>query len=308
MIVERILVTGATGMIGRALIPELRLLCNDVVAVGGGQRDALSPVQVWRLGSPLGHVLEDTDCVVHMAARVHVRGAGFSDKPGFIRDNAEASLKLAHEAYTRGVRRFVFVSSIGVLGATSAIPLKEEAQVAPHNAYTESKSLAERWLQEFSIATGMELVILRFPAVIGRGVKGNVRTLAKAISHKLPLPVSSLDNQRQFLSLRNLVSAISLCIMHEDAAGHVFHLANPERISTLELCQSLASILEVELRDWPLPVWLLRSAFYGLGRQSLADGFTGSLLVDSSKASRIIGWAPSEDLDQALQEVVTSQL
>lgn len=308
MSARRVLVTGATGMIGRGLVQELQSLGEDVVEIGGRRSGGRNGTYAWRLGRPLGDTLENVDCVIHLAARVHIRGLGFSDRDSFIRENAKASLMLAREAHVWGVKRFVFASTIGVLGATSEIPLTEEGQHMPHNAYTESKSLAEQWLQEFCDSSGMQLVILRFPAVIGVGVTGNVRSLAKAVKLKLPLPISRLEKQRQFLTLQNLVSAISLAAAHHDAAGHVFHLANPERVSTFKLCQSLAAIQGVELYDWAAPEWILRSGFAALGRRSLAEGLMGSLLIDSSKASRVIGWEPRQALYQALTDALVTKL
>lgn len=303
----RVLITGATGMIGNALVGKLRAVGTEVIAVARRANKYVHVDHYWSLGTPIGPSLIGVDSLVHLAARVHVRGKGFSDRQSFLEDNAYSTLLLAKEAYARGVRRFVFVSSIGVLGARSDIPLDETAKPCPHNAYTSSKCVAERLLTEFSRESGLELVILRFPAVVGAGAKGNVASLAEAVRRKVPLPIGNLVNRRQFVALENLVGAILLTLTQEKAAGELFHVANPECVSTLELCELIAAVLEVKLRVWPMPVGLLRAIFIGGGRRSLAEGLTADLLVDVTKVRQILGWAPEQSLEQALRESILSR-
>lgn len=292
-------------MIGSALVSHLKSRGVGVSSVGRSCKNGIDVDHCWRLGEEIGPPLNNVDTLIHLAARVHIRGRGFSDTYSFNQDNADHALLLAKEAHSRGVKRFVFVSSIGVLGAGSVRPLNEEDQRSPHNAYTLSKSLAEERLRAFSDDSGMELVILRFPAVVGAGVKGNVESLVRAIKMGVPLPFSRISNQRQFITLENLVCGISLVSHHGMAAGEIFHLANPERVSTLDLCNMIADELNIKLRSWPLPAPLLRAAFSGIGRKSLADGLTGDLLVDTSKASRALLWRPQQTLQEALRQVVS---
>ncbi|MFC4876716.1 NAD-dependent epimerase/dehydratase family protein [Microbulbifer halophilus] len=302
---DRVLVTGATGMIGSALVSHLKSTGVSVSAVGRAPKAGADVDHCWRLGEKMGSPLNDVDTLIHLAAKVHIRGKGFSDTSGFNRDNADYALMLAKEAHSRGVKRFVFASSIGVLGASSVSPLNENHERSPHNAYTLSKSLAEEKLKAFSDTAGLELVILRFPAVIGDGVKGNVDSLIHAVKMQVPLPFSWINNQRQLITLGNLVDGISLASHHSMAAGEIFHLANPERVSTLELCNIIADELGIKLRSWPIPVAFLRAAFWAIGRKSLADGLTEDMLVDISKVSSVLRWRPQQALQEALRQVVS---
>ncbi len=301
------LVTGATGMVGRALVSNLRASGVPVAAVGRTRKAGMEADHFWELGDQMGPALDGVQTLIHLAARVHIRGAGFSDKEGFDRENAELTLRLAKEAHAYGVRRFVFASSIGVLGSRSERPLGESDARRPHNAYTYSKSLAEEKLEAFSRSSGMQLVILRFPAVVGVGVKGNVDSLLRAVRLQVPLPFSLINNQRQFVTLRNLVDGIVLAAKHDIAAGEIFHLANPERISTLQLCKLIAEELGVKLRCWPLPPAFLNAAFLALGRKSLADGLTGNMLIDTSKISSVLGWEPEQPLQSAIREIISGR-
>ncbi|MFI2810112.1 NAD-dependent epimerase/dehydratase family protein [Microbulbifer zhoushanensis] len=305
---NRFLVTGATGMVGSALVSRLRTSGKSVIAVGGTAKTDAEADYYWGLGDRMGGALADVHTVIHLAARVHVRGRGFSDRVGFNRDNAESTLELAKEAHSQGVKRFVFASSIGVLGASSSSAVDESRALSPHNAYTLSKGLAEEKLEAFARSAGMQLIILRFPAVIGPGVKGNVESLIRAIKLRVPLPFSKINNQRQFITLKNLVDGIALASHHGEAAGETFHLANPERVSTLELCEIIAHELGVGLRSWPVPARLLRAGFLAVGRKSLADALTADMLVDTSKVSNMLGWRAEQSLQLGLREVVTRSI
>lgn len=306
MSADSILVTGARGMIGRAVVDRFRFDGFKVKSTSrnpeaGGRID-----HYWQLGTPMGDALDGVDAVVHLAGRVHVRGAGFSDEEGFVRENADFTLQLAKEAYGRGVKRFVFISSIGVLGSNLTEPRDEAAEYFPHNAYASSKFRAEQLLQGFAVSSGMELVILRPPAVIGPGIKGNVKSLVEAVKRGIPLPFSRLANQRQFVALGDLVSAISLAVSHEKAAGQLFHVANPERVSTSDLCNFIASELGVVSRLWSVPPNLLRAVFVSIGRRSLADGLTGDMLVNADKISTVLGWQPRQSIRTALGHMISS--
>ena len=292
-------------MIGQALLNQLRSKTRGPVCIDRPLA-CLGIDRNWRLGKPVGIALNGVDSLVHLAARVHVRGRGFSDYSGFIKDNADGALQLAQEAYRYGVKRFVFVSSIGVLGANASTPLDENAPYSAHNAYTASKLLAEEKLLDFAAASGLELVILRPPAVLGPGVKGNVASLVNAVKRGIPLPFLTVHNRRQFVALEDLVFAIQLALSHKDAPGEIFHVANPQPISTRELCYPIASCLGVKARLWSMPPSMLRSASALVGRRSLGDGLTADLLISSEKITRLLGWEPSESIQSALSTVVRS--
>lgn len=292
-------------MIGRALVGKLRSDGMNVITAGRAKSGSNVDYH-WQLGSCLGMALGAVDSVVHLAARVHVRGKGFSDEEGFLHDNAKSTLMLAEDACALGVKRFVFISSIGVLGSSSKTPLTESAPLCPHNAYTSSKSMAEQLLMRFAGSSGMELVILRPPAVIGAGAKGNVRSLVSAVKTGIPLPFALLRNQRQFVTLPDLLEAISLSLSHSDAPGEVFHVASPERFSTKNMCEMIADCLGVAPRQWPVPVSWLRAFFVGLGRRSLVEGLSEDLLIATDKITTVLGWQPRQLVSSALCEAVDS--
>lgn len=255
----------------------------------------------WQAGESLASALANVDTLVHLAAHVHVRGKGFSDLDEFKRVNTDATIRLAEEAARCGVRRFVFMSSIGVLGgASTSRPFREDQAPHPHNAYVHSKWLAERGLENIK---SMDVVILRPPAVVGAGARGNLRSIMNALSRGLPLPFASIRNARQFVTLNNLVDAIMLGVSSESAAGGTFHVANPEEISTPQLCRELADVIGVAPRLWHFPPTLLEQGLSLVGRRSIGMGLTRDLLIDTTRAREILGWQARESLHEGLREL-----
>lgn len=240
--------------------------------------------------------LSDISCILHLAGRAHV----FFDKTvspilAYRRVNVIQTLKLAHLAENAGVRRFIYISSIKVNGETSSHedPFIESSIPNPLDPYSLSKFEAEAELLSFASQSTMEVVILRPPLIYGPGVKGNFKTLITLLSHRVPLPFSTIDfNQRSLISLHNLVDIISLCILHPLAAGRLFLVSDQQDVSTAELLSNLGQALNVPARLFPFPTHAIKSVSILLRKPHLYNSLCGSLVVDSSLVSRILGWKP----------------
>lgn len=294
-----IAVTGATGMIGRRLCQHLGASGHHVIPLG--RTTSFARVKEWRLGDSAKGWLAGVDVVVHLAARVHVTGHGRRDASGFELENADATHQLAMEAAECGVRRFIFVSSIGVLGAGGAQALRETDPHSPPTAYAASKHRAEELL---SALNSLEVVVLRPPAVVGYGVRGNLAALVRWIRQGVPLPFASIENARQFVTLEDLVSALHSCISLPDLDGEVFHVANEETFSTPEFCRFIAEAAGQPARLFRFPPDLLRFVLKASGRAATADALLGNLLVDTHKARERLGWRPKQSLESAVRQMV----
>jgi nucleoside-diphosphate-sugar epimerase len=254
--------------------------------------------------------LSGIEVIVHAAAQVpNMDRATDQEQESMHRINMQGTLTLARQAAAAGVRRFVFLSSIKVNGEITAPgrAWTEDDSPAPVDAYGRSKWQAEQGLWEISALTGLEVVIVRLPLVYGPGVKGNVAALVKWVGKGVPLPLKSVRNQRSLLALDNLASFIGLCVDRQrsaQAAGQVFLLSDGEDVSTGELLRRVAAALVIRARLWPFPVALLRLAAAVTGMRSVADRLLGSLVVDSSKARRLLGWQPVVTMDQQLRKMV----
>ena len=202
-----------------------------------------------------------------------------------------------------GVRRFVFVSSIGVNGnQTKNGPYTELDEPDPHDLYAISKYEAEQGLQELSALTGMEVVILRPPLVYGPDAPGNFRRLLNLVEKELPLPLGAVDNRRSFIYLGNLVDAIALCLKHPSAANQTYLVSDGEDVSTPELIRLLAMQLGKRARLLSVPPGLLELAGKLVGKRAAVQRLLGSLAVDSGKIRRELGWRPPCSLDEGLRE------
>jgi nucleoside-diphosphate-sugar epimerase len=220
----------------------------------------------------------------------------------FRRVNVDASLALATQSLQLGVRRFIFISSIGVNGDQSSNePLTEEQAPNPVTPYGISKQEAEEGLRRLLTGTGTELVILRPPLVYAATAPGNFARLLHLVKAGVPLPLASVDNRRSFLALENLLDFIERCIDHPAASGQLFVVADGEDLATSELIRCLAEGMQRPPRLWPCPESILKFAAKLSGRASTYQQLCGNLQVNIDKARRLLDWSPPLEARQALR-------
>lgn len=251
-------------------------------------------------------VLEDVDTVVHSAGVVHKTKKDIKNGPSeYWRVNVAGTERLALSCARMGVRRFIFVSSIGANGEfTDDKPFTEDDILNPIGAYAVSKREAENVLLKVAGETGMEVVILRPPLVYGPGVKANFKNLMKLASSGLPLPFGGIDNRRSFIYLGNLVDAIELCIDHRMAAGETFLVSDGQDVSTPDLIKMIASAMSKRPFLFSMHMGILRTMCKIAGKTEELDKMTGSLMVDSGKIRRLLGWKPPFTLEEGVRETV----
>jgi nucleoside-diphosphate-sugar epimerase len=309
-----ILVTGATGFVGAALVARLAREGTQTRACVR-RDDAATPdgVHMVQVG---GGLTADTDwsraligvsVVVHAAARVHVMDDTAADPlTEFRRVNVEGTLNLARQAAAAGVRRFVFISSIKVNGESTLPeqPFTPDDKPAPLDAYGVSKMEAEQGLRELAAQTGMEVVIIRLPLVYGPGVKANFAALMRAVQRGWPLPLGAVHNQRSLVALDNLVDFIVTCLSHPQAANQTFLVSDGHDLSTTELVRGLACAAGVPARLLPVPVWALQAGAALLGKGDAVQRLCGNLQVDIAKARTLLGWVPPVSVDEGLRRAV----
>ncbi len=295
----RVLVTGANGFVGRALVAGLEA---DGVAVEAATRQ-----RVGDLGASTDWTAALSACsaVIHLAARVHVMRDEVSDPLlAFRAVNVDGTLNLARQAAQAGVRRFVFLSSIKVNGEGREAPYREGDAAGPQNPYAISKWEAEQGLRQIELETGMEVVVLRPPLVYGPGVKANFLRLLVAVDKGWPLPLGAVENRRSLLYLGNLVDAIQLCLVHPAAAGRTYLLSDDEDVSTPELIRRLAQVMERPVRLLAVPPAWFELGGRVLGRGAEVRRLLGSLCIDGSAIREDLGWVPPYTLDQGLAVTV----
>lgn len=289
---RRVLVTGGSGFVARALLTHAS---SGIAFVAASRRPVRIDGVQWRAGPDLGPtalwwpLLEGIDSVVHLAGRAHLP-PGADASPYFI-ENCDASLKLARDAAAAGVKRFVFLSSAKVLGDESGTaPLAGDAPARPGDPYAASKLAAERALA--SIGGPMVVTILRPPLVYGPGVKANFLALLSAVARGIPLPLGGIRNRRSLIGVDNLASAILACLSFDAAAGRTYTLTDGTPRSTPALVRALARALGRPPRLFAVPPKLLEISGTILGRGEMMRRLTRSFELDDRAIRGELGWAP----------------
>lgn len=307
----RVLVTGATGFIGRALVSHLVGLGRFEVVALTRQLPADPVVGARYLQSkeltPLHAALVGVHTVVHLAARAHVLDDRAADPLAeFRRVNVTGTLNLAEQCAAMGVERLVFLSSIGVNGAQSVLgrAFTEVDNPGAHSAYALTKWEAEQALKVIAGGVELELVIIRPPLVYGCNAPGNFGSLMRAVQRGWPLPLGAVHNQRSLIALDNLVDFIITCVCHPQAANQTFLVSDGHDLSTTELVRGMAKAAGVPARLLPVPVWALRAGASLLGRGDAIQRLCGNLQVDISKARSLLGWVPPVSVEEGLRRAM----
>lgn len=309
----QVLVTGANGFVGRALC---KALLGGGHAVTGLVRKATplpTGVVEWIdastdfAGVDAGWPASlHADCVVHLAARVHVMNDTATDPDAAFRaTNVDGALRVAQAAWRHGVRRFVFVSSIKAVAESDAgRPVREDDPPTPQDAYGRSKLAAEQALIRYSQETGLDLVIVRPPLVYGPQVRANFLSLMDAIGKGVPLPLGLIDARRSIVYLDNLADALARCATDPRAARQCFHVADNDATqpapSVAELARLLGRHLGKPARLVPVPVSWLRVAGRLTGRSAQVDRLVGALQLDTARIRSVLGWQAPHSTDEGL--------
>lgn len=308
---NNIFLTGSTGFVGSAFLQHcLNQNANVIAAVRTFSTALPATVKQVAVGDlsasqDWSTALQGVDVVVHLAARAHIMKDSALDPLSIYREaNTYATLNLAQQAAQAGVKRFIFISSIGVNGNVNTRPFNEQDTPHPHDPYSISKYEAEQGLKAIATETGMEVVIIRPPLIYGHNAPGNFGSLVRWVKKGVPLPLGAVHNQRSLVALDNLVSFIDLCCTHPKAANETFLIADGTDVSTTELLHKVAHGLGVSARLIPVPVSWMRFAAKLLGKEAVANRLFGNLQVDARKARELLGWQPVVTMDEQLKKMV----
>ena len=313
---QRVLVTGASGFVGRVLIQTL--LDNDYNVIAAVRSETVTypdEVELLRYSdisdNDWGVKLSSVDIIIHAAARVHVMDEYSTDPLTAFREvNVTGTLNLAKQAALSDVKRFIFISSVKVNGEMTlkGKPFEPTDDFIPSDPYGLSKYEAEQGLLKLAKQTEMEVVIIRPPLVYGLGVKANFAAMINLIKKGLPMPFGAINNQRSLVSLDNLVNFIIHCIDHPKAANEIFLISDGEDVSTTELIKKVAKAFDKKALLLHIPVSWMTFVAKLVGKTDVTERLFGSLQVDSSKARDLLGWKPVVTMDEQLKKIAENYL
>ena len=301
---DSILVTGSTGFVGSAVQAALiKAGVSLITPVRKVKADHSLPnlqqVEIADLSDVGARLLRlyKPDVVIHIDAKAHAADVSLAE---FRRVNTDATLQLARASVASCVRRFIFLSSIGVHGINSSKPFQVTDTPAPIEDYAVSKLEAEIGLKQIATETGMEVVIIRPPLVYGASAPGNFGKLARLAQKNLPLPLGAIHNKRSLVALDNLVDLIVTCISHPKAANQTFLVSDDQDISTTELLKLMTRAAGKKPWLLPVPMSWLKLAGKLTGKQAVIERLCGNLQVDITHTKQTLGWTPPLTVEEGI--------
>lgn len=261
---RRILVTGATGGLGRALVREALARGAEVRATG---RDTAAGEDLARLGADFvpcdlvapeaetAALMAGCDSVIHAAAR----SASWGPEADFIAANVTATQRLLDAARAAGVSRFIFVSSPSIfarLGNRTGIGEDDQPTSRPLNAYAQTKLAAERVVLA-AADDRMATCAIRPRALVGVGDRMILPRLAELARRKrMPLPRGGMA-LIELTDLRDAAWAICEAEARAPAlSGRAINISGGQPIAVRDLARRLAEALGERPRLVSIPLAL----------------------------------------------------
>jgi nucleoside-diphosphate-sugar epimerase len=315
---SRILVTGGSGFVGRSLIRILgenhyltRATYRDHIPVADRQND-IEWIKYSLEDEDIiySELLDGVETVIHLAGLAHVTGKNVQSLELFRKINVEGTRKLVSEAAGRGVKRFVFVSTVKVHGEKSCStgdgfiqPFTEKDTPAPQGPYAISKLEAEQVIKNMCSKTRMQYIILRPPLIYGPHVKANFLRLVDLTAKGIPSPLASINNRRSLLYVDNLAVALLTAIEKPEVTNNTYLVSDTD-VSLPQLIKEIAKHLGKKTTLYPFPVSLLRVAGILTGRKDAIERLTESLLVDSNKIRNDLQWEPKVTFEEGIKNTI----
>ena len=311
----RILVTGASGFIGKEVVNSiLAIEKSNKVAIAvrknfdhPSERVLCHKIKSLEDKIDWSEALNNISVVVCCSGRAHVMNER-SAKPleAFRKVNVEGTLNLAIQSAKAGVKRFIFLSSIKVNGESTDqdVPFQADDNPSPKDAYAISKYEAEQGLLKIAANTNMEVVIIRPALVYGLGVKGNFLSMLNWVNSGIPLPLGAINNKRSFVAIDNLVSFIQACLYDPKAANQIFLVSDGEDISTSDLIKLIYKIYRKPNRLINVPVSWLKTIAAISGKRSIISRLCDSCQINIDKSCHLLDWKPPLSIDEGLKKLI----
>jgi len=314
---RQVMVTGAAGFLGRHVCTALSEQGHHVLGVvrrpNHGPWHETHQLDLTEKRAFDG-LCEGVDVVLHLAAKTHAAATSPDDEQDYQRLNVEMTGNLVDAAVANGVRSFVMMSSVKVLGEGSAVPLTENDAPRPTTAYGRTKQAAEKLVHAAGQEHGMHTAVIRAPLMYGPGVKGNLQNMMQAIAAGRFPPLPETHNRRSLVDVRDVARALLLAADSPAAKGRTYTVTDNQEYSTRQMQDLMRRALGKKPLNWSLPYFVLRGLalkgdfLHRLGLPFPFDSVTcekllGSAIYSSQAIKEELDFAPRYSLDQALPEM-----
>jgi len=304
---KKVLITGSTGYIGTALVRSLSQrslyrLILPVRRIDNSAKDSYEQKLIEDINDVASSIFTKVDVVIHLAGKAHDLSGSKELNDEFRRVNVEATARLASQALAAGVKRFIYLSSIGVCGScTQDMAFTEDCIPHPSTDYARSKFDSEEAIRDIVEGSPMEAIFIRPPLVYSASAPGNFSRLLKLVALGLPLPFKNVKNKRSIVALENLVDFIARCIEQPSRGNDLFLISDDEDVSTEQIVRYLAQGMNRRVILFPVPRKAARSLAISLGKGQMYTQLYGSLTIDCTKARETLTWVPRLAVKDALR-------
>jgi len=255
-------------------------------------------------------MLDGIEMIVHLASLTHIEQQRWKKAGNIWKINVAGTTRLAEEAVLRGITRFIFISTVKVLGERTGRYSDGNPQYftecnspSPSIPYAMSKFETEEVIKEVCQGFPMEYTIFRPPLLYGPGVKANFLHLLDMIYREIPLPLAYVENMRSLLFVDNLCHAIVMSLRHKSAANQIYLIKDID-ISLLDLVKATSRMFGKKAMLFPFPLSLLRLAGKCTGKSDIIYRLTDSILVDDGKLRSELRWSPPVSFEEGLGKTV----
>ena len=293
---KRVLITGASGYIGSSLAEflleegyELMLASRTKSILSKFERVQNVPVLENFSSMRWANYLQNINTIIFCAGVAHLTKHQIKSAPNSYYDiNVKAATNLASQAKSLGIKKFIYISTIGINGKQSKSEIDENSREYTHDSYTRSKLIAERALEKIFLDADVDLVIFRIPMVYGLNAPGNPRKALKLLLSGMA-PVGGLrHNQRSFIFIENLKSAVHAVVQSQGKSG-LFCVSDGFIYSTYSYFQMLALLNNITFKVIYIPISVFKFFRY-LTKNPIIDSIIGDMAVSNQKFSNVFDW------------------